>query len=320
MPTRRHVLALSGSAALIAVARGATGAVPTTQVAGIYRRGVGDRVVTAFLDGSIPLDLALLSGADEETKRRLLEAAFAEWGPYPASINAYVIQSPDRTILVDGGLPGAVAPAFGANAGHLPALLAEAGVEAAEVDTIFATHLHPDHIGAFATADGAATFPNAELALHEAERAFWTDDANFAGADEGTRAFVQAARGAIAPYAERLRPLTDGAEVAPGVTLQHLPGHTPGHSGLMVSDGDESVLIWADIVHVGPVQFARPDVSIAFDVDPEQAAATRKRIMDRAATDRLEIAGSHVVFPSFGHVLREGDGYRFAPSRWDYSL
>ncbi|MGM0586308.1 MAG: MBL fold metallo-hydrolase, partial [Pseudomonadota bacterium] len=67
-------------------------------------------------------------------------------------------------------------------------------------------------------------------------------------------------------------------------------------------------------------QFARPEVTIPFDVDPGQAAETRKAIMERVAADRLEIAGAHVDYPGFGHVSAQGEGYRFTPSRWDHEL
>ena len=100
----------------------------------------------------------------------------------------------------------------------------------------------------------------------------------------------------------------------------HLPGHTPGHSGLMLSSGDDTMLLWGDIVHVGPVQFARPEMTIPFDVDQPAAAEQRARVLDMVATDRLEVGGSHIDFPSFGFIETAGDGYAFVPSRWDHTL
>ncbi len=311
MTTRRDILKAAGALTLVPL--GPLGA--ATQVAGVQRRGVGGATVTALLDGFIELDPASLNGADEETRAALLARSFLANGPVETAINAYVVEAGGRTVVVDSG----AGAAFGPTAGGFAAVLAAAGVDPAAVDAVMLTHLHPDHCNGVAP-DGAALFPNAELIVHAADHAFWTDDANFAGAGEMAQNFAKMAQAAVAPYADRLTLAQDGHAVAPGLTLMHMPGHTPGHSGLMVSDGDANLLIWGDIVHVGPIQFARPEVTIPFDVDQPLAAGTRARVMDMAATDELEIAGSHIVFPSFGRLTRDGQGYAFHPSRWDFAL
>lgn len=315
MSTRRDFIAAAASFTLLPVAGVRAQTEGLAQVVGAYRRGVGDIVVTALLDGFLQLDPTMLTGSDQVALGPILAQNFLGAGPVDTSINAYVIQTGERTILVDGG----AASAFGPTAGHADAALAAAGVSADQVDTVFATHLHPDHVGLF-TADGVARFPNAELALLEAERAFWTEDANFSGADDQTKSFAQLAQSAASAYRDRLKPMTNGADLAPGVRVMHFPGHTPGHAGLMVSSGDASLLLWGDIVHIGPVQFAKPGLTIPFDVDQPLAAETRASVFDMAANERLEIGGSHVDFPSFGHVYRRGDGYGFAPARWDHQL
>lgn len=311
LTTRRDMLALAAGFAVIPY--GFAGA--RDQVLGVYRKNVGDIIVTALLDGFLQLDPAMLNGSDPETDQRLLASAFRAAGPVDTAINAYVIETGDRMILVDGG----AASAFGPNAGKLSAALKAAGIAPDKINTIFCTHLHPDHIGAF-TIDGAPAFARAEFVVNEADRAFWTNEANFASAPDQVKGMAAAASGVVSAYEKRLKTVSDGADLAPGVTVSHLPGHTPGHSGLMLSSGDSQMLIWADIVHLGPIQFAKPEVTIPFDVDQPLAAATRAKVLDMAATDKLEIAGSHIDFPSFGHVERVGDGYRFVASPWDYQL
>ncbi len=309
--TRRTVIA-GASATLTLVATGRAGAF--TQVAGVYRHGVGDITLTALLDGYIGLDPAMLTGADAETDARLLAEAFIAGPTVDTSINAYLIEAGERRIMVDGG----AATAFGPTAGHLGSAVAAAGIDPATIDTVFVTHAHPDHVGLLANGE-TATFPTAELVMHAAEQAFWTEDANFTGAEEQTQGFVALARGAIAPYAGRTTLIEDGAELAPGVTALHLPGHTPGHTGLLLASGDAQLLVWGDIVHIGPVQFARPGLTIPFDVDQPLAAETRAKLLDRVVADRHAIAGSHIDFPSIGHVERAGDGYRFVKARWAHS-
>jgi glyoxylase-like metal-dependent hydrolase (beta-lactamase superfamily II) len=112
--------------------------------------------------------------------------------------------------------------------------------------------------------------------------------------------------------------LVNEGEVLPGISLLALPGHTPGHSGYVISSGGQSLLIWGDIIHVPEVQVARPEVTMVFDTDPHQAAATRKRTFDMVATDRQLVAGMHVHFPGFAHVVRDGNGgYLLLPEPWD---
>jgi glyoxylase-like metal-dependent hydrolase (beta-lactamase superfamily II) len=312
MLTRRRTLALGTGLVLVPHVLAAR-----TPVIGVQRRAVGDITVTALLDGYLELHPdQLLSGVDAAAIPALLDRAFIEGDAVATAVNAYVVEAGDRTILVDGG----AADAFGPTAGKLLEALNASGVAPSAIDTVVCTHLHPDHIGAFTTADGEPRFADAELIVHEADRAFWSDDSNFAGADEMTRNFAAAAQAALAAYADRTRTITDGAEVAPGVMARHLPGHTPGHTGLVLDSGGEALLLWADIVHIGPVQFARPQATIAFDVDPAQAAATRTALFDEVAADRLMVAGSHVSFPSFGRLVRRGDGYAFEPARWPYRL
>lgn len=312
MSTRRQFLA---TAAAFSVVPLASAGAKSQQVVGMYRHGVGDITVTALLDGFLELDPGMLNGSDASTNERLLKQAFLANGPVETAINAYVIETADQTILVDGG----AGSAMGETAGNLPKVLEAAGFAAKDIGTIFCTHLHPDHIGAFAS-DGKPAFANAEFKVNAVEHDFWTDDSNFKNAGEMAQNFASMAQGVVKAYADNCTLIGHGDTIAQGITAHHLPGHTPGHTGLMLSSGERELMIWADIVHVGPIQFAKPSVTIPFDVNPDQAAQTRAKVMDQVSGDRLEIAGSHIAFPSFGHVVKGSEGYEFEPSRWDYKL
>jgi glyoxylase-like metal-dependent hydrolase (beta-lactamase superfamily II) len=124
----------------------------------------------------------------------------------------------------------------------------------------------------------------------------------------------------MAPYHNQMRTFDGAVEVFPGVTSVPLHGHTPGHSGYMIESGGKSLLIWGDIVHVPEVQVPRPEVTMVFDTDPVQAAATRRRIFDQVATDRQLIAGMHVHFPGFAHLVKQGDQYLMLPEAWDQAF
>jgi len=281
----------------------------------VYHHQVGEVTVTALNDGAFEASFGYLTNIEATAAERLHQSQFRAIPPR-ISISCFLVQTDERLILVDSGCGSAMGPDLGALAGNLRAL----GVQAGDIDTVLATHLHPDHIGGLVDANGSALFPNAELVVHEADLRFWGDDATLARAtSEQDRGFVQLARTTIAAYRDRTRTLVEG-EALPGFTLVPEPGHTPGHSGWLIASGNNSLLIWGDIVHMPGVQFPRPGVGLGFDIDGAQAIATRQRIFDMAATDRLQVAGMHLDFPCFGHVARAAEGYAFVPNVWTPSV
>ncbi|MBU8538900.1 MBL fold metallo-hydrolase [Falsiroseomonas tokyonensis] len=284
------------------------------QVAGVLHRRVGDILVTALNDGHQDAPLSTMAGIAEAEAAALLHAAFRPV-PRRTAVNGFLVRHGGRVALIDTGC-GPIKPTTGRLAGNL----ASAGIAPGAVDTLLMTHLHPDHFGGLTGPDGAALYPTAQLRLHAAEHAYWHDDAAMGRADPARQAaFFGGARARLAAYADRTDLFT-GGEVFPGVTALPLPGHTPGHTGFLIASGGKSLLIWGDIVHVPEVQVARPKATMAVDVDPAQAAETRRRIFDQVATDRQAIAGMHLHFPAFAHLARDGEGFRLVPDAWSLDL
>jgi glyoxylase-like metal-dependent hydrolase (beta-lactamase superfamily II) len=314
----RRGLVLGGAALAAAGALPARAQVPraTEQAPGFYRHRVGEIEVTALLDGNLAFPdaalPALFRGYDAAVADRLRAEAFAPPGGVPLAVNAFLVNTGARLILVDAGAARALGPALG----QIPRALAAAGVAPAQVDTILLTHLHRDHSAGLMQQDGSALFPRAELWVAEAEAAYWTDAGEESRAPAPLRPFFGPARAALAAYAGRVRRIATETEAAPGVRTLPIPGHTPGHFGVRVSSGDQQMLMIADVVHAQSLQFARPDWSISFDSDPDTAARTRSRILDMAAADRFVIAGSHLTFPGLGHVARRAEGFGFVPLMW----
>jgi glyoxylase-like metal-dependent hydrolase (beta-lactamase superfamily II) len=290
--------------------------VPRQQISGVYHRRIGDIVVTTISDGYLDGTVEVLQNIDHDEARQMLAAAFRPGRR--TSVNTFAIHSAGRLALVDTGCGNYLLP----TAGQLQRNLAAAGIDPADIELVLLTHMHPDHsAGLTDQTTGQRLFPNAEVAVHENDPRHWDDDAAMArGTDREQKLFFQAAREQIAPYRDRLRPFNAEREVFPGVTAIPLNGHTPGHSGYMISSSGQSLLIWGDIIHAPEIQVPRPEVTIEFDTDPAMAAATRRRVFDMVATDRLLIAGMHVHYPGFAHVVKQGGGYALSPEPWDQAL
>ena len=254
------------------------------------------------------IKLALAVGAEA-----VLHSAFRVLPPR-ITVSCFLVQRAGRRILIDSG--SGTSTVLGEGHGKARGWLAALGVTPAEIDTVLVTHAHVDHVSGLVDADGERFFPNAEIVLHEAEPAFWLDEAIAARAPEARRQAFASARHGLTPYRDRLRTLRHGQEAVAGISAHHLPGHTPGHCGWLIADGGDAVLVWGDVVHLPGLQFARPEAGLAFDVDFAQAQATRARVFDMAATERLRVAGAHLDFPTFGHVAKAAEGYAFVPEVW----
>jgi glyoxylase-like metal-dependent hydrolase (beta-lactamase superfamily II) len=289
--------------------------VPQQQVPGVFHRRVGDIVVTAISDGFLDGSLDVLRNISEEDARRMLADHFR-----PArrtAVNAFLIYSGGRLALVETGSGNYLLP----TAGKLLENIAAAGVDRADIEAVLLTHMHPDHsAGLTDMATGRRNFPNAELVVHEHEPKHWFDDGMMAkGSEREKKLYFQAAREQTLPYKDRWRLFRKG-EVFPGVEAIPAHGHTPGHVMFLVSSGSEQLLIWGDTVHVPEVQTARPEVCMEFDTDKAAAAATRRKVFEMVASERLPVTGMHLHFPGFAHLVRRGAGFELVPAAWEQTL
>ena len=282
------------------------------QAPGFYRTQVGATLVTALSDGYLDGGTPVLRGIAEAEAAALLHAAFRTSAPLRISVNAFALQRDGRTALVDAGGGTGMAPTLG----RLPAALAAAGIAREAIDTVLLTHLHSDHVGGLLDAAGQRTLPQARLCVARTEAAFFRDDVRMAAAGPARSAGFLAARKVLDAYADGLTLLDPGEEAFPGTTLVPLPGHTPGHAGYRIGAGAESLLIWGDIAHVPELQIPRPEVTVLYDTDPTQAEATRRQLLAQVAAERLRVAGMHLHFPCFAHVVGRNGTYALVPEPW----
>lgn len=278
---------------------------------GIHSIAVGEITVTALNDGQFQANSALVNGITAAQADAAEAAAFRRVPPH-ITVSCFMLTIGGRHVLVDTGCGTAFGPGMGRARGKLATL----GVKPEAIEQILITHAHVDHVSGLLTPEGAAYFPNAEIVINPAETDYWLSAANAAAAPEAAKGGFATAQGALKPYAGRIRNVEDGQEALSGITCMHLPGHTPGHSGWMIHSGHASLLLWGDVVHLPGIQFSHPEAGMAFDTDSDLARASRRKAMEMAAAEKLLVAGMHLDFPTFGHVVQAGEGYRFVPEVW----
>jgi glyoxylase-like metal-dependent hydrolase (beta-lactamase superfamily II) len=182
------------------------------------------------------------------------------------------------------------------------------------------SHFHPDHINGIKTKEGQKTFPNAEISVPAPEWAYWMDDSKLSTASEGLKPGFLNARRIFADIAKEVKQFDPGTEVAPGITSIAAYGHTPGHTAFTVASGSQSMLLLSDTTN-HPWLFVRnPEWQAIFDMDGNMAVENRKRLLDRAAADKMVVQGYHFPFPASGHITKTAKGYDLVPVMWQPAL
>ena len=284
-----------------------------TQAPGYYRLMVGDIEVTALSDGTIPMDTAkLLQGIKPAALDRALTHAFLR-NPVEASVNGFLINTGSHLVLVDTG----AGELFGPSVGNLVNNLRAAGYQPEQVEEIYITHMHGDHVGGLMAA-GHMVFPNATVRACQHESGYWLSKANLDAATPDRAGGFKAAMASLDAYvtAGKFKAFNEDTELVPGVSARVAHGHTPGHTTYLVESKGQKLLLWGDLMHVASVQFPDPSVTILYDSDSKAAYAQRLRIFNDAAKNGYWVAGAHLPFPAFGHLRPEGKSFRFFPANY----
>lgn len=303
-PTRRQ--ALMGAAALPLI----SSVLPLRARAGAEMKGASTPVFNRFVMGEFEVT-TLLAGAasrdnphgifgmnvSDEEFTRVSEENFLPADKVHFFFTPTLVNTGSELILFDTGLNGA----------QLTGVMAEAGYLPDQVDIVVITHMHGDHIGGMMT-DGRPTFANARYVTGAIEHNHWS------GADN------DGFKNNIAPMNDKFTFLDDGGSVASGVTAMAAFGHTPGHMTYMLESGGRRMLLMADLANHYVWSLAYPDWEVRFDMDKAGAAASRRRILNMLAADRIAFIGYHMPFPSMGYVEADGGGFRYVPASYQMML
>ena len=277
---------------------------PPVKKDGVEAFKVGDLSALALRDGglALPNDNKVFGvGHKPEEVASLLSAAGLPTDKLQLSIDPLLVKTADRVLLFDTG----AGSNFGAGAGQLPASLTAAGVDANSVTDIFISHVHGDHVGGLVNAQGALAFPNATIHLSKPEWAYLSGMKPEAAKSVGLADLATLVT-AMTPKVEAFAP---GSDLVPGIVKAvEITGHTPGHSGYMITSGEKSLLYVGDSMHHSVVSVQKPDWACGFDGDAKTAAESRGALLSRLAASGQRIYAVHFPFPSLGKIEKRGEG------------
>jgi glyoxylase-like metal-dependent hydrolase (beta-lactamase superfamily II) len=274
-----------------------------------YRFVVGDVEVTVTSDGLQMLGDPANSflGVSEEEVRRELTDNFLDPRDVNIELNSFVVDSGNKKVLFDTGL--GTSKMFGPRGGLLAKSLADAGIPREEIDAVVISHGHIDHIGGIVDADDKPMYPNAQIYISQAEFEYWTDETQ---TDSNWKIeFVRHARKNLLPVRDRIVFYKNEQEFLPGIVALAAPGHTVGHHMFMISSNGQSFCFVGDVSHHCVLLLEKPQMQFAFDTDPQQAVATRVRMLSTLAANKTAIMAYHFPWPGYGHVVKAGEGFRY---------
>lgn len=283
-----------------------------------YALKIGEIDVLVVSDGVLPLPTSTMStNADPAARAAWFKEMFLGPDAFDWALNVLVVRSGEQTILVDAGLGGQF-PGF-PRAGQFPKRLAAAGIDLGSVTDVVITHMHMDHIGGLLV-DEVKSRLRPDLRIHVAatEVAFWAEpDFTLTSMPSPVPDVLRAtATQFMHDYHDKLHTFEETYEVAPGVVVKRTGGHTPGHSVVHVTSGEERLTFAGDALF--PVAFDHPDWQNGFEHDPEESVRVRVRLMQEAAASGELLVATHLPFPSVGRVAVNGDAFRWVAAFWDY--
>ncbi len=321
--TAAATAAVMSPSSILAPARAAA---PATgkQAPGFYRYKVGSYEITVVTDGarSFPLPDTFVNNAKKDEVNAALEAAYLPKDTVTLVFNPIVINTGSKLIAIDTGYGAAEAAKPNSTFGLYQRNLAAAGIDAKSIDTVIISHYHPDHVNGLVLGDGQPAFPNAEILVPTVEHKFWMDDGEMSRASAGRMQdlFKDNRRVMSGDILKRTATYEWGKEVAPGITAVATPGHTLGHTSYVVASGPARLFVFSDVTNRPELFVRNPGWHAFFDQVPDQAEQTRRKVLDMLIADKMLVQTFHAPFPALGHMEKDGQSYRFAPSPWSPAI
>jgi glyoxylase-like metal-dependent hydrolase (beta-lactamase superfamily II) len=279
---------------------------------GWYRMRLGQFEITALWDGTLELPVdKIFTKVDPGRISSLLSRSYLS-NEVTLTVNAFLVNTGMKLVLIDTGT--GTSQMFGSKLGNLLANLRASGYTPEQVDEIYVTHMHTDHIGGLMR-DGKPSFANATVRADAQEGDFYLSRSKMDAAPADEREDFESAMTIFKPYiaAKKFKPFVGETELIPGIRAVPAPGHTPGHTIYVVESQGQKMVIWGDLMHVAALQFPQPSATIQTDWNIELSARQRQTIFADAAKNGYYAAAAHVAFPGIGKLRAEGEGYAWVP-------
>ncbi len=280
---------------------------------GYYSIRLGDFKITAVSDGTVMVDFTeLMNNTSPEEVARLLARRY-HGAQVETSINAYVIDTGNHVAIVDTGAGDVFAP----SGGHLVENLKSAGYQPEQIDAVLLTHIHGDHSCGL-TRNGKMTFPNAVVYADQHDVDFWLNSDNKDKVSDTLKVGFEWAEQSVGTYlkAGRVKAFSEEGELFPGISAINTYGHTPGHTVYQAESQGQRIRFIGDLLHSQDIQFARPEITIDFDLNSPKAARQRLNAFNDAVEGGYLIGAAHIPFPGIGHIQRDGGAFEWIPMNY----
>jgi len=271
----------------------------------IFSMTLGNSKVVLLSEGQRNGNTDILIGTKPEITEK-----YAPNKSFPMAANVFLWQVDGKNILFDTG--------YGKS---LFDNLQSLGVNREDIDAIFITHMHGDHIGGLIH-NGQVAFPKATLYISQSEYDYWTNEDVMHKLPENAQAGFLYAKKVIDAYKDRLHLFVPNAvnppynkTLYPGIKAIAAYGHTPGHTAYLIESGKDKLLVWGDLAHAMAVQMPHPEIAVTYDSNPKDAIQSRAVILQYVSTHAIPVAGMHIPFPSIGIIKKSGTGYQFVPKK-----
>lgn len=269
---------------------------------------IGSSKLTTLSDGYLTLPAGFIFEPMPQNELEALRRTFGlEGDQLTPECNLALLQDGDRNVLFDVGS----GPDFMSTAGRVAESLDAVGLAPEDITHVVFTHAHPDHIWGLLDEFDDPLFFNASYFMGRVEWDYWWNPKTVDEIGEARQAFAVGAKRRMETLEDKIAFFDGGDEVLPGISAIASFGHTPGHMSFEIRKGNDAALVVGDAIGNQHVAFAKPGWRSGSDQDPDQAIIARQMLLDRLATEHMQIVGFHLPDGGIGRVERADDGFRF---------